>query len=401
MNAQRKIVIQFYVLSGLLSFCGLAFVSAIYPTYLLRHGLSLFQMNLVNACYFAALVCMEVPTGAFADLFGRKKAFVIACAMIGLSKLTYCFSTGIAGFIMAELIAAVGFTFQSGAFDAWFVDSMKHAGYDGDGREFFGTQMLVNQICAAFGGLAGGYLFTRDMSLPWFVGSVMMFSLSAYAAIRMREAYFVREKARESTGIARASNIIKTSFRYGRDNQAVRFLLVITFVQVLAVQALNMFWQPFLASRGMPVAYNGPVIFGVMIALGIGGYLVRKSKIPDESRAIAMTQGIAGLLVLIAVVMPGTTLTILFFLMHELPRGAYAPLKQSYLQKNIPSEERATISSFTSIAPHVGGIAGLLMSGAIADRFGMSVAWAVSGVIFMASFLFVKNRKRPVQAAIS
>ena len=79
---KTKIIRQYYVLSCLFSAGGLSVISAIYVTYLIKNGLDLFQVNLVNAIFFFTLFVCEIPTGAFADLFGRKKSFVIACVLM-------------------------------------------------------------------------------------------------------------------------------------------------------------------------------------------------------------------------------------------------------------------------------------------------------------------------------
>ena len=48
-------------------------IAAIYVKYLLLNGLDLFQANLINCAFYGALILFDVPTGAFADVFGRKK----------------------------------------------------------------------------------------------------------------------------------------------------------------------------------------------------------------------------------------------------------------------------------------------------------------------------------------
>ncbi len=86
---------------------------------------------------------------------------------------------------------------------------------------------------------------------------------------------------------------------------------------------------------------------------------------------------------------------IFFFLLHELPRGGWKPLMDNYLQKRIPSSERATISSFCSIAPHIGGAFGLLVSGVIAKYFGISTSWTVSAIVLIVGALIVsRNGKK-------
>ncbi|EFK96474.1 hypothetical protein LDC_1504 [sediment metagenome] len=78
-------------------------------------------------------------------------------------------------------------------------------------------------------------------------------------------------------------------------------------------------------------------------------------------------------------------------------RGMYPPLVNGYLQKRIPSSERATVSSFCAIAPHIGGVFGLLLSGLIAQHFGISVAWIVSASILIVGAIFVMRNGNHVR----
>jgi sugar phosphate permease len=63
----------------------------------------------------------------------------------------------------------------------------------------------------------------------------------------------------------------------------------------------------------------------------------------------------------------------------------------SYLQKRIPSGERATITSFCAVAPHIGGAIGLVVSGVIAQCFGITVAWVISGMSLIVGAIVISR----------
>jgi MFS family permease len=115
---QNKIVRQYYVLSLLFSIGGNSLTCAVYVTFLMSNGLNLLQVNLINAVFFFTLFVCEIPTGAYADIFGRKSSFVLACALMSASMFVYGSSHTFVGFIIAEILAAIGGTFRSGAFQA-------------------------------------------------------------------------------------------------------------------------------------------------------------------------------------------------------------------------------------------------------------------------------------------
>jgi MFS family permease len=163
---QRKIIRQYYILSCLFNAGGMQVIAAIYVTFLIKNGLNLLEVNLVNMAFFLTLFICEIPTGAFADIFGRKTSFVLACALMCLSMCVYGSSHTFAGFVVAEIIAGIAATFRSGAFQAWLVDSLKHHGYDGEYHHIFGREALIRQIGGGIGAVAGSYLAVNNPALP-------------------------------------------------------------------------------------------------------------------------------------------------------------------------------------------------------------------------------------------
>ncbi|MCX6718782.1 MAG: MFS transporter [Candidatus Taylorbacteria bacterium] len=187
--------------------------------------------------------------------------------------------------------------------------------------------------------------------------------------------------------------IALTSIRYGMKDKAVRFLLLVTFAQVFAVQALNMYWQPFFKGHHICESNLGYVFAGIMASVAIGSLIIARMKCAGKEKTMILwVQIIAGVFVIISAVIASLPMIMTFFLLHEAMRGMDAPLKSGYLQKRIPSAERATISSFCAISPHIGGVFGLLLSDLIAQSFGISVAWIVSGsVLIVVPLLLMRN----------
>ncbi len=389
---QKKIIGQYIVLSALFSAIGLSLQSAIYVTFLMKNGLSLFEVNMVNTCFFLTLFACEIPTGAFADIFGRKTAFVFSCALMSLSMFVYGSSDSLSGFILAEVICAIGVTFRSGAFQAWFVDSLKHTNYTGDLTKIFARENLFCQIGGGLGAIAGSYLYTFNATWPWYCGGTGLLVVTIAAQITMKENYFKRQKLSWKKGMVSMRDTVKTSIHYGMNDKAVRFILLITFMQIFAVQALNMYWQPFFKSYGVNESSFGFIYAGIMAFVAIGSFLVLRMKSTGREKSLILRiQIITGIFVILTVMFSSLPIILTLFLLHEMTRGMCPPLKDSFLQKRIPSAERATITSFCAIAPHIGGVFGLLVSGAIAQYCGISFAWIVSGIVLIVGALLVKR----------
>ena len=171
-----KSTIRLYLLLKALSVFGISFIAAVYVTFLLSKGLNLFEVNLVNAVFFTTLFIFEIPTGAFADVFGRKASFIISCFLFSLGMFIYAASGSFLAFALAEFTSAIGNTFASGAFQAWMVDRLKHHGYKGSLSAVFAKEQQIHHGVGIGAALLGAYLADKVfLSLPWIMAGTTIF----------------------------------------------------------------------------------------------------------------------------------------------------------------------------------------------------------------------------------
>jgi MFS family permease len=342
--------------------------------------------------FFLTLFICEIPTGAFADIFGRKKSFVLACVLMCLSMFVYGCSHTFFGFVVAEVICGIAMTFRSGAFQAWLVDSLKHHGYEGEYNHIFGREGLIRQVGGGIGAVLGSYLAVNNPSAPWFLGGAVMGITALLAQFTMKEAYFKRTQFSWRRGLSSMKEVAVSSIRYGTTNKAVRFVLIVTCIQIFAVQPFNMYWQPFFKDHGIKEQHLGYVFVAMMTMLAFGAYISSRFRNQGIEKSIILnSQILAGIIMLAVALFKDLPFIVILFVFHEIPRGFWSPLMDSYLQKRIPSSERATISSFCSVAPHIGGAIGLGVSGVIAQYFGIHVSWMVSSVVLIVGAVLISR----------
>lgn len=390
---QNKIIRQYYILSLLFTSFGISLIAATYVTFLIKNGLNLFEVNLVNAIFFLTLFICEIPTGAFADIFGRKNSFIASCALMGLSMFIYGYSRGFWGFIVAEIVGAIGATFSTGAFQAWLVDSLKHHDYEGDYSKIFARENLLSGIGGGFGAILGSYVAIINPSLPWFIGGSSLTIIAMIAHSIMKEEYFKRGNFSFSQGLLSMKAITITSLHYGLNHKPVRFVLIVTCIQIFSTQALNMYWQPYFKSRNVEEKNLGYIFVCITIAIAIGSLLISRFGSGSKEKSLLLKlQILTGISILATVFSVGLVPILIFFLIHEITRGCWKPVLDNYLQKQIPSTERATITSFCAMAHHIGGAIGLVVTGVIAELYGIKVAWCISGIVFIfGSLLVIRN----------
>jgi len=382
-------VLREYYFMVMLTAAAPGFTMAMYVNYLRQYGLGPLEIGLVNTAYFSALFIFEIPTGRFADRFGRKKSYITSCLINFGGTILYGLSGSFWLFISAELVKAVAQTFSSGAFDSWFVDRLEHYGYEGSLTKIFAKGKRIKSITTGVTALAGGVAFGYFPSSPWFISSVV-FLICVFYARKIDEEYFCSETAQSRPPIM-------AIMRQITQHRELRFVFVITFVYFVAIQAFNMQWIPFFdpdSSNPNWVAVIGmfnhfTVFAGAYIC---GNALITRAK--DSCTAMTICQMIIGAAVIITAVVGNGWIGFLLFMVHEMGRGAFDPLRSQCIHQYAESDDRATTDSIQSMACHLGSVVGLIASGAIAALIGIAPTWAISGTFLIGASIIIGIRHR-------
>lgn len=374
---------------------GHAFFFSTYSIYLMSKGLDLLQINVVNCVFMASVFLLEIPTGAYADLFGRKRSFVTSCFVYGLAMIIYWQADSFWICIVAELFAALGAALHSGAMEAWIVDSMRIAGHRGGLRTLFRREHYVSQVGIVGGSLLGAYIAQYDLSLPWLVAGVSMILVGIFASYAMQETPITARKT--LSGFASIGLITRDSITYGVRHKGVLYIILFGSVCALCVQTMNMQWQiRFMQDFSFNPRHLGWTFVGISLFIMIGNRLSTKlsSRFGKGRRAIVLSQCFTAGGIIAAGWFTSVAPVLIAFYVHEMGRGMFAPLKRAYMNERIPSATRATILSFDSMVAHSGAFLGLLGSGLIAKHWSIATSWMTSGLLLIVAipvFLFLKN----------
>ena len=174
----RRIIAAYVSMTAVFTLAA-SLIWAINTIFLIRlGGLSLFQVMLVNAIYTVGQMVFEVPTGVIADTIGRKASILLSLVTLIASTLLYVvtpqFGWGFAGFAVASVIIGLGYTFQTGAVDAWLVDALDSSGYERPKERVFARGQMAGGIGMLVGSLLGGLLGQFDLVLPYLVRAVLI-----------------------------------------------------------------------------------------------------------------------------------------------------------------------------------------------------------------------------------
>jgi MFS family permease len=392
----------YYILNSLFVLSA-SIIWGVNTLFLLDSGLSIFWVFAVNATFSAGQIIFEVPTGVIADTVGRRASFLLGIGSLIVGTLGYVassvFDWGLPGFILFSVLLGLGFTFQTGAVDAWMVDALDATGYSGSKNRVFARSGIFTGIAMLIGTLAGGLLGQISLAIPYYVRTGLLAGAFVVTFVSMHELGFQPRPLRWARFGEESRKIFGTGVRYGWRHPVVRPLLFTSLVSGLLTWYLFYAAQPYvleLLGRGDLVWVAG-AITAVFALSGVAGNALvgRVSRASWGKRpapvltwtalgmAVAATAlGVVGL-VADGGSMAGFVLAVILLVAFGLLDGLLRPIRQAYINENIPSAQRATVLSFDSFFSDVGAVVGQVGLGYAAQVASKAAAYTIGGIVYV------------------
>jgi MFS family permease len=206
-----------------------SFIWGVNTLFLLDAGLTNLEAFAANAFFTVGMVIFEVPTGVVADTVGRRASFLLGTLVLSgatvLYWLMWVWSAPFWAWALASILLGLGFTFFSGAVEAWLVDALTASDYRGDLDPVFSKGMIVGGIAMLTGSVAGGVVAQlTNLGVPFLVRAGILALMLVVAFVAMRDLGFTPDK---SEGPLRAvRTVFRGSIRYGLGNAPVRWLML-------------------------------------------------------------------------------------------------------------------------------------------------------------------------------
>src|SRR4051794_22609292 len=163
--------------------------------FLLDAGLSNLEAFAANAFFTGGMVLFEVPTGIVADTVGRRMSYLLGTLTLSASTLLYVLLWQLEApfwaWAVASLVIGLGFTFFSGAVEAWLVDALTATGFDGALESVFGRGQIVTGVAMLTGSVAGGFIAEQvSLGAPFVLRGAVLVVMFAVAFALMRDLGF-------------------------------------------------------------------------------------------------------------------------------------------------------------------------------------------------------------------
>ena len=410
MNATAQKIQRIYLTLTLGNTLAASFIWGINTLFLLDAGLSNLEAFAANAFFTAGMVLFEVPTGVIADGWGRRVSFLLGTVTLAASTYLYYLlwqlSAPFWSWAVVSVLLGLGFTFFSGAVEAWLVDALRFSGYDGELEAVFGRALMVSGVAMLVGSTAGGVIAqATDLGVPFLLRVGVLLVMFGVAFWLMHDVGFTPERSPHPLKASR--DVLSASIDNGLKNPPVRYIMLAApfsaGVGIYVFYAL----QPYLLELfGDPHAYSiaglaAGIVAGAQV---VGGWLAPMvRRLVRKRTTVLVACSSMGALILVAL---GITrvfwVALLLLVIWALVSAAGTPVRQAYLNDMIASKQRATVLSFDSLMGSSGGIVVQPLMGRAADVYGYPLSLAISGVIelFAVPFLLAsRGRRSPADTA--
>jgi len=377
-------------------------------------GIDLLEVGVLVAIQALTVVVLELPTGGLADVWGRKKVVLLAFATGTAGSLVSLSSFSFPLFTVAMLFIGASAALFSGTMEALFVDSLREIDPDVNLQKYMAIPMATRGIGMALGAVLGGFMprwFTSlpeegtamltPLSTPLFLALVVWIVTFAASAILIYEPSVPRPEGSEEPptqlGFKAVVDVMRNAIVLSFKDRLILVLMVISALYALAFAPIEAFWQPHFADLQQTSEVDTRA-FGAIAALlflfgAIGsGIASVVSRWTGKHYGMVCAVGMFLLTISFVVFSVQTRwgLALAAFFGIHVVGGALVAAFQPLFNSAIPSDKRATLVSFQSLAMKIGVFVGGLTLGYVAQYFAIPLAFRYAAVALLAGVpLFV------------
>ena len=361
--------------------------SAVYQV--TQAGLTPIQLVLVGTTLECSAFLFEIPTGVIADVYSRKLSIIVGLILIGLGFLVEGSFPIFWIILLAQVLWGLGYTFTSGATQAWITDEIGEAEA---GKAFLRSSQL-GQILSLFGIGAGMALGSLAINLPIQLGGFLLIGLGGILILVMPETGFTPAGQEDRSNWQNMWHTFRGGMQAIKRRPSLLTILGIGLIYGLYSEGLDRLWtKHFLDNFSSPLLLSiAPVIWiGVIRAVG----MVLSAGATGFVRQLIDTQGqlpLAKFLILLSLVLifslfgfaltTSLTVAVMAFLAIYVIRRVIEPLYTTWVNQDLDSRVRATVLSMSSQVDAIGQIAGGPGVGLIGSLVSVRAALLTSSLI--------------------
>jgi len=346
--------------------------------FLQENGLSLRQIFLLQTVYAIIILVMEVPSGFFADVYGRKITLVLGSAAIAISAGVYANSYSFFGFLIAELLWGLGGSFISGADTALLYDSLVDLKKRKEYKRIEGHAHFLGRVSEAIAAVLGGFLALISLRTVMYA-TIVPFVILFFVSLTLKEPKR-HIKIHEKGHLHHVYKIIKFALH---QNKTIKWIILYSATLVSMLYVAFWFYQPYFQLVGVPVVYFGLIFAGINLFSGIS---LKYSHIYEKKLGLKFALISFPIIMALAFFILGkfvVIFSIIFVLLFQFVRGTKFIIVSDAINKIVWSDKRATVLSLNNMAHRFLFAIISPFMGWFADIYTIPTALMLSGIIVL------------------
>jgi MFS family permease len=371
-------------------------------------GLSLGAIGAVFAVHSAVNIALEVPSGALADLAGRRRVLVVGAALTAISLVVFAMAHGVAAFAASVGLLATGRALISGSLEAWYVDSLRVLDPAAPLSHGLSRGAAAEGVALAVGSLiAGGLVTLAGPAHGDGGGAFSGYGIAALAGALAAVGYLVavillvdegdRPVARRGPAVParrEVAEIFATARAELMGSVAVRVVVVTAVALGMSFTAVELLWQPRLADLLSDPKSHG-VAFGALAAASMlssaaGSLLSRRMNLRLGLRQAYLLSLALGAVCIALLGAPDSVVAFVpLYLLAYMSLGLTDPMHFELLNDAVGPTARATLISAEALAVQGGALIANIGVGALAESQGAALVWALAGTFLAVTTIAV------------
>jgi MFS family permease len=352
----------------------ISFWLPIFVLFFLDKGINYTQIMFFAVGQAIFQIIFEVPSGVFADFFGRKKTLIVSSILSIFFFSFLYFGSNFYLFMVGYIFLGLSLAFNSGSDSALIYDSLKSVKREGEYKKVEGMAFYYQQMAMGIGALCGGFLAEVNIAFP--VGLQIITGIFALLISLSFEEPKQYKESEDRNYFLHIKKAVKFSFNHPK----VR-LFILYSVFMLAIMTVNhRFFQPYLVDLGLSLSYIGIIYFVWLVIGGFSAMFAHKieSKVGEFYSLLIVPVFLGIHLIFISQFIIYASIIVIF--LGEFTWGFTKPLIKDYINKHVASSYRATILSLEGFVRSLLLVMIAPFFGYMADIYSITVTLLIQGM---------------------
>lgn len=325
-------------------------LSGAWVAILAERGYNLVEIGIAEMVFHITSLLFEIPSGALADMFGRKRCLIISSIMQMIANVIMILSTNLFMVCLSIAFCALCYNFSSGSGDALAYDSLKLSKQEAEFERYMSNQLIIYRICSGISTLSAGFALVLGHKIAYGVDLIVI-AIQIMILLTLKEVTLEYPEQRNEKGKERLNGglvrYVKDSLWFVlKEKRVMAFMFANSFVGAVDILLL-FFLQAKLPECGIPAWGLGPALFFMELGGLLGAKLILKVPRIGYKKLFLVTL----LLVLSGVFIEHSQIyywMILGGFIAAMGDDALQVRTNAILQDMFPSDKRATLTSIES-----------------------------------------------------